>query len=275
GPQVGNVRSPTLIGTRRREVTPNEISGHWQSMFGVGRRSPAPLVACTNTMLAHQALDTPLAHPITASPQLPIHAWGPIGAPILLVDRSDQTQQLLIAQPLSSRLPTGSPCLEAALTHPQRLAQQAHRPQPRLTLNPGVLHSVSLAKYAVAFFKISFSIFSRAFSARRRESSICSSVTFFAFSLSRPRSASFSQLRSVCSCSPSCSATSGTERPLLTMATAWSLNSAVYSRFKIRFISTSNDSPSYNAIVGSRNWRGSSRFQHAVPDAGRSLWSHR
>src|SRR2546421_10531108 len=42
--------------------------------------------------------------------------------------------------------------------------------------DPGVLHSTSFAKYAVAFFRISFSSFSRAFSARSRESSICSGV---------------------------------------------------------------------------------------------------
>ena len=38
---------------------------------------------------------------------------------------------------------------------------------------------------------------------------------------------------------PNSCATSGTERPLFTMATACSRNSAVYSLFKIRFIVTS------------------------------------
>ena len=49
-----------------------------------------------------------------------------------------------------------------------------------MRVNPGVLHSASFAKYAVAFFRISFSRLSRTFSARSRDSSICSGVTALA-----------------------------------------------------------------------------------------------
>jgi hypothetical protein len=41
-----------------------------------------------------------------------------------------------------------------------------------MLINPGVLHSASFAKYAAAFFMISFSRLSRTHSARNRESSI-------------------------------------------------------------------------------------------------------
>jgi zinc transporter ZupT len=45
-----------------------------------------------------------------------------------------------------------------------------------LRVDPGVLHSASFAKYPVAFLKMSTCIFSRAFSARSLDSSICSAV---------------------------------------------------------------------------------------------------
>jgi hypothetical protein len=43
-------------------------------------------------------------------------------------------------------------------------AENRYRKQLAMVFDPGVLYSNSLAKYAAAFFKMSFSILSRAFS---------------------------------------------------------------------------------------------------------------
>lgn len=100
--------------------------------------------------------------------------------------------------------------------------------------NAGVLRSTSFDKYAVAFFRISHSIRSRAFSARKRDSSICSGVTTLApAGFSSPRSVALTQLRSVCYTNPSSRATGPTPCPAFTRLTFSSLNSAVYSCFGI------------------------------------------
>lgn len=94
-----------------------------------------------------------------------------------------------------------------------------------------------LRKVHRRFFRMSTCIFSRTFSARRLDSSICSGVTGLApGAVSLPAADAFTQLRSVCSTNPSSLAAT-------TMPTAWarltacSLNSAVYSCFGIFFIS--------------------------------------
>ena len=103
---------------------------------------------------------------------------------------------------------------------------------------PGVLHSVSLAKYAVAFFKISFSLFSRTFSARSRDHSICSGVTTLTPApLSVPAAAALTQFRSVCSISPNSLAAALAVSQSLTRVTANFLNSDVYCCFGIFVVS--------------------------------------
>jgi len=77
------------------------------------------------------------------------------------------------------------------------------RPIPAVSLNKGVLHSDSLAKYAAAFFKMSRSIFTRDNSVRRRLISICSALTAGVAELfNPPLPAALTQLCSVCSDRP-------------------------------------------------------------------------
>jgi hypothetical protein len=87
-----------------------------------------------------------------------------------------------------------------------------------LLINPGVLHTTSLAKYAVAFFRISHSRFSLTFSARSRDKSICSCVTgLVPAPVSLPAADNSTQLRSVCSTRPSSLADKTKRLPLLYM----------------------------------------------------------
>jgi hypothetical protein len=59
----------------------------------------------------------------------------------------------------------------------EHMALHPDRPDPLVTLNKGILHFCTFAKYAVAFPKMSRSIVTRANSARKRLISICSAVT--------------------------------------------------------------------------------------------------
>src|SRR5262252_4136733 len=109
-----------------------------------------------------------------------------------------------------------------------------------MPLDPGVLHIDSLAKYAAAFFRISRSILSRAFSCRSRLSSACSSDTGAAGSRvtsAWPRRARITQFAKVFGDISSERATAIRLRPpSFTCLTASSRNSAVYLRLGPVFI---------------------------------------
>src|ERR1017187_3236312 len=118
----------------------------------------------------------------------------------------------------------------AAGTHPQYLALQADGPPALVPSDPGVLHIDSFAKYAVAFFKISRSILTRASSALSRASSICSALTGLAPApASLPWAARRTQLPSVGADTPRILAVTALACPPCTRRTASSLNSSVYA----------------------------------------------
>jgi hypothetical protein len=88
--------------------------------------------------------------------------------------------------------------------HPQNSALHADRPHPPVISNKGVLHFWPFAKYAVAFPRMSRSIFTRPNSARNRLISICSTLTalLLAGPFSRPSRFALTQLYKVCSTTP-------------------------------------------------------------------------
>ena len=94
-----------------------------------------------------------------------------VGAFEFGVNGTDPRQHLRVSQALAVRCTASLPGLIATRTH--RL-----RGRLPLCVNPGVLHSTSFAKHTVAFFGISHSIRSRASSACKRDSSICSGSRF-------------------------------------------------------------------------------------------------
>jgi hypothetical protein len=74
---------------------------------------------------------------------------------------------------------------------------------PRTPGSAGVLHFCPFAKYAVAFPRMSRSIFTRANSARKRLISICSALTLLLPApFNRPSRCALTQLYSVCSTTP-------------------------------------------------------------------------
>lgn len=93
------------------------------------------------------------------------------------MDGADQGQHLAVGQTLAIRRAStllGTVAVDADVKHVTHFGQGKSL---ALRSNPGVPHRTSLAKCAVAFFRISFSRLSRRFSARSLESSISSGVT--------------------------------------------------------------------------------------------------
>src|SRR5271156_1721189 len=96
--------------------------------------------------------------------------------------------------------------------------------------NQGVLHFCPLAKYAIAFPRMSRSMVTCARSARKRLISICSAVTFDPLSapFSAPSPCALTQLTKVCSTSPNVRDAAAMLWPDSTSRTASCLNSSVY-----------------------------------------------
>src|SRR5580692_6520619 len=120
--------------------------------------------------------------------------------------------------------------MKAGHTHSQHLALHANRPLKSMTFDEGILHFWPLAKYAVAFPKMSRSIVTRASSARKRLISICSAVTpaLPLTSFNVPARWALIQLNSVCSTTPRSRAAAAMLWPDSTSRTASFLNSSVY-----------------------------------------------
>ena len=111
----------------------------------------------------------------------------------------------------------------------QRTALDTNRPNAAVSPNEGVPHFRSFAKYALAFPRMSRSIFTRANSARNQLISICSALTRL---VSAPRSlpspSAFTQLCSVCATTPSVRDALARLSPDSTSPIASCLNSSVY-----------------------------------------------
>ena len=151
---------------------------------------------------------------------------------------TDPRQHLCVCQPRAIGRAALPPCAIATVAHRKDRTHLVHGVVRALHLHPGVRHSVSLAKHAVAFFRMSFSRFSRTFSARSRENSLCSGVTTLAPTPLRvPAAAALTQFRHVCSTSPNSLAAAPAVSPSLTRVTANFLHSEVYGCFGIFLVS--------------------------------------
>src|SRR4051794_3822745 len=114
-----------------------------------------------------------LAHALALSVQRPAHARAAVHAAVLLVHALDLHRQRLASPgPRAGRSPEPGVVTRAA--HRQYLAGNVNRKlADQMRFDEGKLHGCcSLAKNCAAFFKISRSISSRAFSLRSRRSSL-------------------------------------------------------------------------------------------------------
>src|SRR5271156_3839416 len=237
GGDESNVRRPYLIWTLGLEVLIKPVRRHWQRVLRVRRRFEPPLVPTAQTVLPHQPLDPTFADRNPAPLELQVDPRRPVGRLRLFMNLPDPRQQLPVAEPLLGAFGT-LPSREATVTHLQRYTQRLQRIRAAILVNKRVPHSDSLAKYAAAFFMISISIFSRAFSARSRKISICSGVIGLPLAAvpSFPAVCVLTQLRIVCSGTPSSRAPPSPAPPPRPRRNASSLNSSVYRTLGIFFI---------------------------------------
>ena len=145
----------TRSGSLRREVPGQQVLGHWKAVFAVGGDDKLSLVSGLDAMRLHEPLNAVFAHPDASREQLFAYPWPAVFAFDLGVDGSDMRQQRLVAvAPAGHAGPVlRAPALVlevAADTDVQNLADQRDRPHRPEQKNPGVLHSDSLAQYAVA-----------------------------------------------------------------------------------------------------------------------------
>src|SRR5260370_783025 len=245
GPQVRDVRRPDLVRRCRSEVSVEQIRGHRQTVFRVRGDLVAPLVTGMDAILTHEPLNALLAGGEASQPQFTHHPRTAVSALEFNMNGANHGQRLIVRQPLAIRRAATLPRSVAADANVEHDAHFGQRKRLGMRANPGVLHRTSRAKYAAAFFMISFSRLSRAFSARSRDNSIASGVTtLLPAPASLPAAAALIQLRRVWSLRPSSFAAAGIVCPSVTRLTASSLNSAVYACFGIFFISALSNSTS-------------------------------
>src|SRR5665811_1437286 len=132
--------------------------------------------------------------------------------------------------PAGNLPPPGTMLMKTGDAHTKYPALHTDRPETPMTFDEGILHFWPLAKYAVAFPRMSRSIVTRANSARKRLISICSAVTALlpTAPFNVPARRNLTQWDRVCSTTPRLRAADATLCPDSTSRTASCLNSSVY-----------------------------------------------
>src|SRR5690606_26338677 len=205
------------------------VLGERAPVCAVGRAWPRPaLRAAVQALLAHQPPHAFGADRMAELTQVLHQPWTPIQSPAAGMAGT----QVAAHRCIPIRPGLGLTALVVMKPRPgdtEQAAQHTERIMSPFTRDEGVLHLDSLAKNAVAFFKISRSILRVAFSARRRVSSLSSSLTGCrdgALS-GLPALAAVTQLPSVLTDTSSCRA--AFVGPIdSARATAWALKSSVY-----------------------------------------------
>src|SRR6185295_14061166 len=142
--------------------------------------------------------------------QRPVHARAAVQLAVLRVRHADLGQQLVLTN-LSLRRLAFQPRVKPAARHAQHPAHHLHRPATAVVFDEAELHGCSLAKSAAAFFRISRSISSRAFSLRSRRSSAFSAPSPLGTTPPSSDEDNFStQARTLAASTPKLRAASGT-----------------------------------------------------------------
>ena len=170
-PDAGDVGPPLPVRAIRREVLRHEIGRNGPGVLAVRRALEAPLLTRDQPVLAHQPRCAMPPDLMALVDEVAVHARAAIGAVRQREGRADMRQidhVLLLAQASRPFLPGE----EAALADPQGTAHPADRDAGLLRLDEAEGHRLpSFAKKAAAFFRMSRSCFSTAFSRRNRFSS--------------------------------------------------------------------------------------------------------
>lgn len=151
-------------------------------MLAVGGYDEFTLPARFDVVFLHESSNPFFPNSNTICPKFSPNPWPAIFAFAGCMHSLDVNQQSSVADALAGNrwiIRNSSPLMfkVTASTDIEHFALSANRPTAFVPFNPGVLHTDSRAKYAVAFFKMSRSIFTFASSALSRVNSICSALT--------------------------------------------------------------------------------------------------
>ena len=200
-PEIGDVASPDMIRRLDAKLALQQVWRDRKAMRTIGRRLELAPATRLKTVGLHQLAHTLLACPNAARQKFTPDTRPAIGALHLIENRLHVNQESHIADPATGLKGADVPGLArsilaiAAGANVQRPTLRRYRPDFSMSLDKGVSHRDSLAKYAAAFFRMSRSIRVLASSAFRRAISICSALTAFpATSRNRPAASAFTQL---------------------------------------------------------------------------------
>jgi site-specific DNA recombinase len=161
---------PDLVDRHRLKLPIQNVVSHRQIMVGIRGAAELPFRLGSDAVLPHEfGHGVDAAAPATGL-QLLVDTGAAVALFELVMDGLDLRLQDLPPL-LSGTGRTFAPGVETAGGDLQDLAHQSHRPLAAMFVDEAVSHCDSLTKKAVAFFKMSRSICSRLFSARRRRSS--------------------------------------------------------------------------------------------------------
>jgi len=230
GGDVGNIARPDLVRLAYGELPIEQIGRDRQVVVAVGRDLESTLAASADAVKLHELLHPVLADPDAACEQLFPDPRPAVAAARFGMDHLDVNQQRIVAQMASLEGLGAAHEMLVVARHAglQHTALHRDRPQAPMSLDEGVLQLCAFAKYAVAFPRMSRSIFTRASSARSLLISICSALTgLLSTPLSLPCRCALTQLNSVWSTTPSVLAAAARLWPPSTSRTASCLNSSV------------------------------------------------
>src|SRR5271168_4789079 len=253
--------------TAKRRASQITLNRH--RVFGVGGAAKAPAHTRAQPRRSHQARHTLARDPLPALAQLRMHPRTAVAAVALGVDRGHLQPQALVLTPTLRRRPF-APGVVARARDLQHPAQQRHRVPGLLRRDQRESHWFSLAKKAVAFFRISRSIGSRWFS---RLSSTSSSRSPRLSEPAGPRPASTSacstQRRKAVSPIPSSSASCPMRLPLLWISRTVSALYSSENFLRFRSCSIVHSSARTFALFGVSIKPGQLQFPLSASERGR------
>src|SRR5918993_3150297 len=170
-PDVADVGAPLLVGALGREVLVEEVRRDREGVQAVGGALEAARLPGSEAVLAHQPGRPATTHGEAGVLQLARHAWAAVGPTRERKRRSHMGEQHQVLS-LAPRRGAALPGEVAALAHLEDLAQALDGELLFRRIDEPEPHRLpSLAKKAVAFFRMSRSWRSTSFSRRSRFSS--------------------------------------------------------------------------------------------------------